>query len=102
MFTRFLGQSCCKVSSLSQELGTIYLKIIEIYELLMNRSSTRKRIANNIENGSIFGSNNTDACFVEKNKHTNLGKISKQQLAFYLAQKILSHFETFSIIVSFL
>jgi len=51
-------------------------------------------IANNIENGSIFGSNNTDACFVEKNKHTNLGKISKQQLAFYLAQKILSHFET--------
>ena len=50
-------------------------------------------IANNIENGSIFGSNNTDACFIEKNKHTNLGKISKQELAFYLAQKILSNFE---------
>ncbi len=51
-------------------------------------------IANNIENGSIFGSNNTDAYFIEKNKHINLGKISKQELAFYLAQKILSHFET--------
>jgi phosphopantothenoylcysteine decarboxylase/phosphopantothenate--cysteine ligase len=51
-------------------------------------------VANNIENGNIFGCNNTDAFFVTKEGNQKLGKITKQQLAIYLAQKILSHFET--------
>ncbi len=51
-------------------------------------------VANNIDNGNIFGSNNTCAFFVTANENIKLDKISKQQLAFELTQKILSHFET--------
>jgi phosphopantothenoylcysteine decarboxylase/phosphopantothenate--cysteine ligase len=50
-------------------------------------------VANDIDNGNIFGCNNTDAVFIAKEEQQKLGKISKQQLAICLAQKILAHFE---------
>jgi phosphopantothenoylcysteine decarboxylase/phosphopantothenate--cysteine ligase len=46
-------------------------------------------VANDIEEGKIFGSGETKAVFVEKNKTQNLGKISKAELAKLLADKIL-------------
>lgn len=45
-------------------------------------------IANDIENGSIFGSKATKAYLVEKNSSTDLGKISKNELAKIIAKKI--------------
>ena len=50
-------------------------------------------VANDIDDGNIFGCNNTDAVFIAKEEQQKLGKISKQQLAICLAQKILAHFE---------
>ncbi len=50
-------------------------------------------IANDIENGQIFGSNQTKAIFVTKNKTEDLGKISKQELALLLANKIREFFK---------
>lgn len=47
-------------------------------------------VANDIESGKIFGSDETKAIFVSKNKTENLGKISKEKLAELLAAKILS------------
>lgn len=46
-------------------------------------------VANDIESGKIFGSDETKAIFVSKNKSENLGKISKERLAELLAEKIL-------------
>lgn len=46
-------------------------------------------VANNIEEGKIFGSNETKVLFVEKDGVENLGKISKENLAKLLAKKIL-------------
>ncbi len=45
-------------------------------------------VANDIESGKIFGSDETKAIFVSKNKTENLGKISKEKLAELLAAKI--------------
>ncbi len=47
-------------------------------------------VANKIESGKIFGSNETDAIFVTAKKSEKLGKISKTKLAKLLAEKILS------------
>jgi phosphopantothenoylcysteine decarboxylase/phosphopantothenate--cysteine ligase len=49
-------------------------------------------IANDIESGKIFGSDETKAIFVSKNKTENLGKISKEKLAELLAAKITKFF----------
>ncbi len=46
-------------------------------------------VANNIENGAIFGSENTQALFITKDQTQDLGKISKTQLAKLLAEKII-------------
>jgi len=46
-------------------------------------------VANDIEEGKIFGSAQTKAFFISKNKSENLGKISKENLAELLAEKIL-------------
>jgi phosphopantothenoylcysteine synthetase/decarboxylase len=46
-------------------------------------------VANDIESGKIFGSNETKVLFVEKDGVENLGKISKEKLAKLLAKKIL-------------
>ncbi len=46
-------------------------------------------VANDIEEGKIFGSNETKVLFVEKDGVENLGKISKEKLAKLLAKKIL-------------
>lgn len=48
-------------------------------------------VANNIESGKIFGSDETDAIFVTKNKSEKTGKISKEQLAKLLAEKIIKN-----------
>lgn len=45
-------------------------------------------IANDIENGSIFGAVSSKACMVEKNNIEDLGKISKTQLAKIIAKKV--------------
>ena len=45
-------------------------------------------VANDIENGKIFGSDFTSAYFVEKNHHSNLFKGTKTQLAQNLADII--------------
>ncbi|MDX2083219.1 MAG: bifunctional phosphopantothenoylcysteine decarboxylase/phosphopantothenate--cysteine ligase CoaBC [Rickettsiales bacterium] len=50
-------------------------------------------VANDIEDGKIFGSSQTKAFFVSKKKTENLGKISKEKLAQLLAQKIGKFFE---------
>ncbi len=46
-------------------------------------------VANDIEGGEIFGSDETKVLFVEKNHVEDLGKISKKNLAKLLANKIL-------------
>ena len=46
-------------------------------------------VANDVEDGKIFGSDETKAIFVSKNKTENLGKISKEKLAELLAAEIL-------------
>ena len=53
-------------------------------------------VANDVEAGEIFGSNQTKAFLVSKNKSENLGKISKTELAKILAEKIIK-FENFNI-----
>ena len=53
-------------------------------------------VANDVEAGEIFGSNQTKAFLVSKNKSENLGKISKAELARILAEKIIK-FENFNI-----
>jgi phosphopantothenoylcysteine decarboxylase/phosphopantothenate--cysteine ligase len=50
-------------------------------------------VANDIESGKIFGSAETKAIFVTKNKSENLGKISKEKLAELLAEKIVTFFK---------
>jgi phosphopantothenoylcysteine decarboxylase/phosphopantothenate--cysteine ligase len=50
-------------------------------------------VANDIEEGKIFGSAETKAIFVTKNKAENLGKISKEKLAELLAEKIVTFFK---------
>lgn len=49
-------------------------------------------VANDIEDGKIFGSDQTKAIFVSKNKSEKLGTISKAELAKLLAQKIVKFF----------
>ncbi len=51
-------------------------------------------VANNIENGAIFGSKNTQALFITKDQTQDLGKISKTQLAKLLAEKIMQNSQT--------
>lgn len=46
-------------------------------------------VANNIDGGKIFGSDQTDVIFVTKNKSEKFGKISKLKLAELLAEKII-------------
>ncbi len=46
-------------------------------------------IANDVENGKIFGSTQTKAYFVSKNKSEDLGRITKFELAKLLAKKIV-------------
>ena len=46
-------------------------------------------IANDIENGAIFGASETKALLIEKNLTTNLGKITKIKLAKIIADKIV-------------
>ena len=46
-------------------------------------------VANDIESGKIFGSDETKVMFVSKKKTENLGKISKAKLADLLAKKII-------------
>jgi phosphopantothenoylcysteine decarboxylase/phosphopantothenate--cysteine ligase len=46
-------------------------------------------VANDIENGKIFGSDFTSAFFVEKNQHSDLFNGTKAQLAQNLAKKII-------------
>jgi len=46
-------------------------------------------VANDIEGGKIFGSAETKAFFISKNKSENLGKISKEKLAELLAEKVI-------------
>lgn len=45
-------------------------------------------VANDIENGNIFGSSETKAYFVSKNNFEDLGKISKTKLAQLLAEYV--------------
>jgi len=47
-------------------------------------------LANNIDNGKIFGSHNSEAMLVSKTETKNLGKISKTQVAQAIAQEIIS------------
>lgn len=47
-------------------------------------------VANDIEDGDIFGSDETKAFFVKKTKIVELGKLSKEKLAIALADEILS------------
>jgi len=49
-------------------------------------------VANNINYGQIFGSMETDAYFITKNKSEKLGKISKKELARKLTYEIHSSF----------
>jgi len=46
-------------------------------------------VANNIENGAIFGSNQTSGIFIESKKTEKFSQISKDELAKILAQKIV-------------
>ena len=46
-------------------------------------------VANDVEAGEIFGSDQTKVFLVSKNKSENLGKISKAELARILAEKII-------------
>ena len=46
-------------------------------------------VANDVEAGKIFGSDQTKVFLVSKNKSENLGKISKAELARILAEKII-------------
>lgn len=46
-------------------------------------------VANDVEAGEIFGSDQTKVFLVSKNKSENLGKISKAELAKILAEKII-------------
>ena len=46
-------------------------------------------VANDVEQGKIFGSSETAAYFITKNKNENLGKISKVELARLLARAII-------------
>ena len=46
-------------------------------------------VANDIDSGNIFGSNNTKACFITADKNEDLGKISKTTLAQLLGEKII-------------
>ena len=46
-------------------------------------------VANDVEAGKIFGSDQTKVFLVSKNKSENLGKISKAELARILAEKIM-------------
>lgn len=46
-------------------------------------------LANNIDNGKIFGSNDSEAILVSKTESKNLGRISKKEVARSLAQEIL-------------
>jgi phosphopantothenoylcysteine synthetase/decarboxylase len=50
-------------------------------------------VANDIEEGKIFGASQTKVILVSAKKTENLGKISKAQLAQNLAQKIIKFFE---------
>ncbi len=47
-------------------------------------------VANDVEAGKIFGSDQTKVFLVSKNKSENLGKISKAELAKILAEKIIN------------
>ena len=47
-------------------------------------------VANDIQGGDIFGSDETKAFFVKKTKIVELGKLSKEKLAIALADEILS------------
>lgn len=53
-------------------------------------------VANDVEAGEIFGSDQTKAFLISKNKSENLNKISKAELARILAEKIIK-FENFNI-----
>ncbi len=53
-------------------------------------------VANDVEAGEIFGSDQTKVFLVSKNKSENLNKISKAELARILAEKIIK-FENFNI-----
>jgi phosphopantothenoylcysteine decarboxylase/phosphopantothenate--cysteine ligase len=46
-------------------------------------------VANNIENGAIFGSNQTSGIFIEAKKTEKFSQISKDELAKILAEKII-------------
>jgi len=48
-------------------------------------------VANDIEAGEIFGSDQTKVFLVSKNKSENLGKISKAELAKILAERIINY-----------
>jgi phosphopantothenoylcysteine decarboxylase/phosphopantothenate--cysteine ligase len=68
----------------------------ESENLLENaRQKLRKKncdliIANDIENGKIFGSDETKAYFIDHHKQQDLGKITKNQLALLLAKEIVN------------
>jgi len=47
-------------------------------------------IANDIENGKIFGSQETKAYFIDHHNQQDLGKITKNQLALLLAKEIVN------------
>lgn len=49
-------------------------------------------VANAIENGAIFGSNETSGIFIEAKKSEKFSQISKDELAKILAQKIVKKF----------
>ncbi len=68
--------------------------LIENAREKLHKKNCNLIIANDIENGKIFGSQETKAYFVYHNNQQDLGKITKNQLALLLAKEIVNLIKT--------
>ncbi len=68
--------------------------LIENAREKLHKKNCNLIIANDIENGKIFGSQETKAYFVYHNHQQDLGKITKNQLALLLAKEIVNLIKT--------
>ncbi len=64
--------------------------ILENAQEKLRKKNCNLIIANDIENGKIFGSDETKAYLVNNNKQQDLGKITKTQLALLIANEIIN------------
>jgi len=67
--------------------------IIENAQEKLHKKNCDLIIANDIENGKIFGSYETKAYLIDNNKQQDLGKITKNHLALLLANEIVNFFK---------